>query len=93
MVRGVHIFISLFVNFSSGQGSSSLGGAQVCPLVGTECLGPSGRAGSDEASGGSGHQHSLQSADGERLEHDGYQNWSAGEEQDHSTGQQHFCYQ
>lgn len=76
--------------FSWGQGSSSVSGAKVRPLTGAECPGSSGRAGSDSAQGGSGHQYPLQSADGERFEPDGYKDWTAGEEQDYPTGWQPF---
>ena len=87
-------WFSYVLNLSWGQRSSSVSGAQVCPLVGAESSGSTGRTGADAAQGGGGHKDSLQPADGERLESHGHKDRSAGEEQDHSAGWQHlnfFC--
>lgn len=71
---------------SWGQGPAPIGGAQVCPLAGTKRFGSAGGAGCDTTQGRSGHQNSLQSADGARFEPDGHQDRVAREEQDHAAG-------
>lgn len=45
----LNMLLLIVPNFSWGQGSPSVSGAKVCPLIGAECPGPSGRAGSDTA--------------------------------------------